>query len=122
MNTERKSKSSSYTQDEIKTELEEAKQAGGAVVKGVAPIDAITTTLDACQKLDIMNLEETARFLRISKSKLYNHVKYRYIPFLRLGGKIVFVRSLLENWIIRQTVKPDAIFSQTASRKFGVSA
>ena len=119
---EKKCKVDAFSQCDVQNELAEAKLAGGMVVEGVKPFDALTTTLDACRKMEIMNLEETASFLRISKSKLYNHVKYRYIPFLRIGGKIVFIRSLLEKWVLRQTVVPDFRMFQSCSADCGVSA
>ena len=101
---EKKCKVDAFSQCDVQNELAEAKLAGGMVVEGVKPLDALTTTLDACRKMEIMNLEETASFLRISKSKLYNHVKYRYIPFLRIGGKIVKDKRPLSVVIDRRNV------------------
>ncbi|MCQ2052942.1 MAG: helix-turn-helix domain-containing protein [archaeon] len=48
----------------------------------------------------IMNVDETADFLRCSKAWLYAHVqKGKDIPHHKLGGKTVFFKSELVEWL-----------------------
>jgi excisionase family DNA binding protein len=46
---------------------------------------------------------ETAEYLRISKSTLYNYVYMRKIPFHKIGNRVIFIFDELDAWIEEQT-------------------
>jgi excisionase family DNA binding protein len=54
---------------------------------------------------DIMNVDEVATFLFISKSTLYQYVMNRKIPHFKVGKKLYFKRGDLLNWIQDGKVK-----------------
>lgn len=49
--------------------------------------------------MDILNVKETARYLRCSQSKIYDMVKRNVIPYAKIEGRIVFVRTDILKWI-----------------------
>jgi excisionase family DNA binding protein len=49
--------------------------------------------------MDILNVKETARYLRCSQSKVYDMVKRNVIPYAKIEGRIVFVRTDILKWI-----------------------
>jgi len=49
--------------------------------------------------MDILNVKETARYLRCSQSKVYDMVKRNVIPYAKIEGRIVFVRTDVLKWI-----------------------
>ena len=46
------------------------------------------------------NVAETAAKLGISRSALYELARQDKIPHLRLGGRIVFARVVIDKWLI----------------------
>jgi excisionase family DNA binding protein len=48
---------------------------------------------------EILTLEEASRFLKLSKSTLYNLAQQRKIPGNKVGRSWRFVRSYLIKWI-----------------------
>lgn len=51
---------------------------------------------------DIMTPDEAAKFLKVSKSFLYQRAKSKEIPALKLGKSWRFTRSSLNRWINKQ--------------------
>lgn len=51
---------------------------------------------------DIMTPDEAAKFLKVSKSFLYQRAKTKEIPALKLGKSWRFTRSSLNRWINKQ--------------------
>lgn len=74
--------------------------AGGSVVKGVSPVDALATYLDARRRLDVIVMKEAVRMIHLSTSQMYVYVRRGDIPYLRLGRKILFIRKQLEDWLL----------------------
>ena len=64
---------------------------------------------------EIMNVDEVAAFLFISKSTLYKFVMNRKIPHFKVGGKLYFKRSDLMGWIQEGKVKTMAEIQNEAS-------
>jgi excisionase family DNA binding protein len=58
------------------------------------------------QQLRFLTLEETARYLRRSKSWLYKAVEARKVPFTKIGNRIVFDLSSLHSWLEANSCKP----------------
>lgn len=46
-----------------------------------------------------LNVEETAEFIRCSKATVYNMVKGGTMPFMRLGGRVVFFKPDIIAWM-----------------------
>ncbi|MCK6408514.1 MAG: helix-turn-helix domain-containing protein, partial [Thauera sp.] len=49
-----------------------------------------------------LNAHEAAAFLRLNEKKLYELANKREIPAARVGGKWLFPRTLLEEWLLEQ--------------------
>jgi excisionase family DNA binding protein len=48
---------------------------------------------------DILDVEEAAALLKVSKKTVYTRVKANTIPYARLGRKLLFHRQSLVQWI-----------------------
>lgn len=57
----------------------------------------------AAQKSELMTVEETCRYLKITPRTLYRYLRSRQIPAFKLGKEWRFVRSDLEQWIRERT-------------------
>jgi excisionase family DNA binding protein len=51
----------------------------------------------------LMKLAELSNKLNIAKSTLYNYVKTNNIPFIKLGGQLLFSENAIEKWILNNT-------------------
>ena len=54
-------------------------------------------------KNELMTVEETCRYLKITPRTLYRYLQSRQIPAFKLGKEWRFVRSDLEQWIRDRT-------------------
>ena len=52
-----------------------------------------------------LTIEDVSKVTTLAKSTLYSYVHYQTIPFLRIGGRIVFEKKELQNWIDKKKVK-----------------
>lgn len=57
---------------------------------------AETTRLNAKEYL---NVTEAAEYTRLAKQTVYQKVSMRTIPFIKKGGRVIFRRSELQNWM-----------------------
>jgi excisionase family DNA binding protein len=48
---------------------------------------------------DILDVDEAAALLKVSKKTVYNRVKANTIPYAKLGRKLLFHRQSLVQWI-----------------------
>jgi len=48
---------------------------------------------------EMMTIEELAAYLQISKKTVWIHYSKGDMPFLKLGGKIRFLKSSIDKWI-----------------------
>ena len=53
---------------------------------------------------NLYNIEETSKFLRISVSTLYRWVHKKEIPFVKLGGKLLFSQDEVQEYIKKNSV------------------
>lgn len=53
---------------------------------------------------NLYNIEETSKFLRISVSTLYRWVHKKEIPFVKLGGKLLFSQDEIQEYIKKNSV------------------
>jgi len=54
-------------------------------------------------KSELLTVEETCRYLKITPRTLYRYLRSRQIPAFKLGKEWRFVRSDLEQWIRDRT-------------------
>ena len=50
---------------------------------------------------DILDVDEAAMLLKVSKKTVYNRVKAGTLPHARVGRKLLFSRQKLNQWIAR---------------------
>jgi excisionase family DNA binding protein len=48
---------------------------------------------------DLLTVRELAKWLRLSESHIYTLVSKKKIPFNKVGGKVLFDRQRIINWI-----------------------
>jgi excisionase family DNA binding protein len=48
---------------------------------------------------DILDVDEAAALLKVSRRTVYNHVKAGKIPHARVGRKLLFSRAKLNQWV-----------------------
>jgi excisionase family DNA binding protein len=51
-----------------------------------------------------MTVEEVARYLRVSKSVVYNLTSNGYLPYYKIGGRNRFLRSEIDQIILNEKV------------------
>lgn len=49
--------------------------------------------------MEILSAKEVSRYLRINEKKVYSLVNDGEIPYLKIGGKIVFIREEIDKWL-----------------------
>ncbi len=57
---------------------------------------------------EMMDTHEVADYLRVKERKVYELVRDRKIPCVRVTGKWLFPRALIDEWLIAQTEVPDS--------------
>lgn len=70
------------------------------MLDGVSAVDALATYLDARRRLEVIELPEACGMVHLSSSQMNLYVRRGEIPHLRLGRKILFIRSQLEAWLL----------------------
>ena len=66
--------------------------------------------LDRIEKLvrvgakEVPNVEEAALMLRVSKSRVYHLVSSREIPHYKNGKNVLFKKSEIEEWLLRDRI------------------
>ena len=55
---------------------------------------------------DLLTVRELAKWLRLSESHIYSLVSKKKIPFNKIGGKVLFDKQQIKNWIEGQSNKP----------------
>ncbi len=58
---------------------------------------------------DLMTPQEVARYLKVSKNKIYNLVKQDDMPAYVIGGNLRFSKDQINNWLRRHCGKNIAI-------------
>ena len=56
-------------------------------------------------KEKLLTIQDVSNVTTLAKSTLYSYVHYRTIPFIKLGGRIVFENSAIQKWINKKQVK-----------------
>jgi len=55
----------------------------------------------------LLNIQETASYLRISTSTLYRWVHQKKIKFVKIGSRVLFVQETLEEFIKNKTINTE---------------
>ena len=58
---------------------------------------------------NLINLEQACELLNLKKPTIYKKVCSRQIPFIKLGGKLLFDPEKLEAWVNAHAVEPITI-------------
>ncbi len=59
------------------------------------------------EKQTILTINEASEYLRLSKPTLYRLTSTKKIPFLKVGGKVLFKLQELTDWLDSQSVEPE---------------
>jgi excisionase family DNA binding protein len=51
----------------------------------------------------LLEMEDVSKRLNIAKSTLYNHVKNDAMPFIKIGGKLLFSEKAIDEWVLANT-------------------
>lgn len=77
--------------------------------------------LDRIEKLvrmgakEVLNVEEVALMLNVSKSRVYHLVSSREIPHYKNGKNVLFKKSEIEEWQLRDRIPTNAEIDSKAS-------
>ena len=52
---------------------------------------------------DLLTVRELSKWLRMSESHIYTLVSKKKIPFNKVGGKVLFDKQQIKNWIEAQS-------------------
>ena len=59
----------------------------------------ITSPPPQVTESEILNIEQAAELLHLTKSTIYSYTHLRKLPFIKKSGKILFRRSVLMEWM-----------------------
>jgi excisionase family DNA binding protein len=48
---------------------------------------------------DFLTVRELGKWLKLSESHIYSLVNKKKIPFFKIGGKLLFDKEKIKNWI-----------------------
>lgn len=77
--------------------------------------------LDRIEKLvrlnskEVLDVEEVALMLNVSKSRIYHLVSRRNIPHYKQGKKVYFKKSEIEEWQLQDRIPTNAEIDSKAS-------
>ncbi len=63
----------------------------------------------------VLNVEETALMLGVSKSRVYHLVSSREIPHYKQGKNVYFKKSEIEDWQLRERIPTNEEISSLAA-------
>jgi len=55
---------------------------------------------------ELLNITETSQKLRLKIPTLYKMVCQRRIPFIKLGSRLLFCETKLNEWVEENSIKP----------------
>lgn len=60
--------------------------------------------------MEIMSARDLSKYLKINEKKIYKLVQEGKVPSMKIGGKIAFVRELIDKWILENTEREQQLF------------
>ena len=82
--------------------ITEALSANGVQADGAAAQDSPLTGLSE----PLLTADDAAALLRVRRSTVYELARTRRLPHVRVGRRILFVRSDLAAWVVANRVLP----------------
>ncbi len=64
---------------------------------------------------EVLNLNQAAEYVSLSKSAIYKKTSERNIPHFKQGKKLYFKRSELDEWLTHKRISTHAEIEQLAS-------
>ena len=52
---------------------------------------------------DLLTVRELGKWLRLSESHIYSLVSKKKIPYTKIGGKVLFDRQTITDWVEAQS-------------------
>jgi excisionase family DNA binding protein len=52
---------------------------------------------------DLLTVRELSKWLRLSESHIYSLISKKKIPYNKVGGKVLFDKQQIKNWIEGQS-------------------
>lgn len=52
---------------------------------------------------DLLTVRELGKWLRLSESHIYSLVSKKKIPYTKIGGKVLFDKQAIKDWIEEQS-------------------
>ena len=46
-----------------------------------------------------LSIFEASKYLTLARSTIYTYIHYQKIPFMKIGGRIVFEETVLDKWM-----------------------
>jgi excisionase family DNA binding protein len=71
----------------------------------LSPPSTLPKSLTTSKDSDILTIPEVARYLKLSKSKVYAMVQRREIPHIQIGKNVRVRIADLENWLAARSVQ-----------------
>lgn len=60
--------------------------------------------------MEILSARELSRYIKINEKKVYKLVQEARLPYVKIGGKIAFVKELIDRWILENTEREKNIY------------
>jgi len=60
--------------------------------------------------MEIMSTKDLSKYLKTNEKKLYKMVQESRIPSSKIGGKIVFTKEVIDQWILENTAREQQIY------------
>jgi excisionase family DNA binding protein len=70
-------------------------------------------------RLEVLTVAEAAVYLRVSESLVRRLIRERRIPFLKIDGRYLFYKPVVEEWLRSSTITPDG--QSTAETARGIA-
>jgi excisionase family DNA binding protein len=77
-----------------------------------------TMTLDSHDESGVFDMNETAKYLKISKATLYGMTSKRILPYYKHGHRIYFRKNEIDDWINKGRVKTQEEIQEEASNYY----
>lgn len=74
-----------------------------------------SNTLKSVVGTTLMTVDELSAFLKISKPGIYRMIRSREVPFIRIGRRLRFSKSEIDQWL--QKSKTDVLSVQNTTKK-----
>jgi putative molybdopterin biosynthesis protein len=59
--------------------------------------------------MEIMSARDLSKYLKVNEKKLYKLVQESRIPSMKIGGKIAFIKEVIDKWILENTEREQQI-------------